>query len=196
MAPGTEQAGRFVHVPWDASPQLIDKPNEYTDLPIAAEDRSLRRTVIVRIHGAVDDPSAGFPWEDNYVITEDHYIDYLSGRSAEEVVPGQILAKLKKLGRAKYWAIERDPDVLERDLWQQAGVGLYQSNLIDYIRGLYGYLDHHLEEALPWQLLMSRSSRATARTWVSITFRKSSVPGFSGAMTTATRLSQIYRQRA
>jgi hypothetical protein len=176
MAPGTEQAGRFVHVPWGASPQLIDKPNEYTGLPIAAEDRSLRRTVIVRIHGAVDDPSAGFPWEDNYVITEDHYIDYLSGRSVEEVVPGQILAKLKKanylflgytiadwrlrvflqriwkgpkLGRAKYWAIERDPDVLERDLWQQAGVGLYQSNLTDYIRGLYGYLDHHVEEAPP-----------------------------------------------
>ena len=174
MAPGTEQAGKFVHLPWGASPRLIDKPNEYTGLPIVAEDRTLRRTVIVRIHGGVDDPSAGFPWEDNYVITEDHYIDYLSGRSTEEVVPGQILAKLKKadylflgymiadwrlrvflqriwkgpkLGRAKYWAVEREPDVLERDLWQQASVSLYQSSVPEYLEGLCDYLTGHSEEA-------------------------------------------------
>jgi hypothetical protein len=174
MAPGTEQAGRFVHVPWEALPRPIDKPNEYVELPIIADDRSLRRTVIVRISGTVDDPSAGFPWEDNYVITEDHYIDYLSGRPAEEIVPGQILAKLRranylflgytiadwrlrvflqrvwkgpKLGRAKYWAIEREPDVLERDLWQQAGVSLYQSRLTDYLSGLKDYLGNRLEEA-------------------------------------------------
>jgi TIR domain-containing protein/SIR2-like protein len=177
MAPGTEQAGRFVHLPWDAFPRPIDKPNEYTGLPIIAGDRSLRRTVIVRIGGTVDDPSAGFPWEDNYVITEDHYIDYLSGRAAEEVVPAQILAKLKranylflgytiadwrlrvflqriwkgpKLGHAKYWAVEQEPDALERDLWQQAGLSnLYQSSLTDYLRGLYDYLANHPEEAQP-----------------------------------------------
>jgi hypothetical protein len=174
MAPGTEQAGRFIHVPWNAAPRSIDKPNEYADLPIIAGDRSLSRTVIVRISGTVDDSSAGFPWEDNYVITEDHYIDYLSSRPAEEVVPGQILAKLKRanylflgytisdwrlrvflqriwkgprLGRAKYWAIEHEPNLLQRDLWQQAGVSLYQSSLTDYLRGLYGYLGNNPEEA-------------------------------------------------
>ena len=176
MAPGTEQAGRFVHLPWDALPRPIDKPNEYAGLPIIAGDHSLRRTVIVRISGTVEDRSAGFPWEDNYVITEDHYIDYLSGRAAEEVVPGQILAKLKranylflgytiadwrlrvflqriwkgpKLGRAKYAAIEYEPDVLERDLWEQAGVRLYQSSLTDYLRGLYDYLGNNPGEARP-----------------------------------------------
>jgi TIR domain/SIR2-like domain len=177
MAPGTDQAGRFVHLPWDALPQPIDKPNEYTRLPIIAGDHSLRRTVIVRISGTVDDPSAGFPWEDNYVITEDHYIDYLSGRAAEEVVPAQILAKLKRanylflgytiadwrlrvflqrlwkgprLGHAKYWAIEQEPDALERDLWQQAGLSrLYQSTLADYLKGFYDYLSNHPEEAQP-----------------------------------------------
>ena len=176
MAPGTEQAGRFVHVPWDAFPRLIDKPNEYAGLPIVAGDHSLRRTVIVRISGTVDDLSAGFPWEDNYVITEDHYIDYLSGRAIEEVVPGQILAKLKranylflgytiadwrlrvflqriwkgsKLGRAKYWAIEHEPDSLERELWKEARVSVYQSSLTDYLRGLFDYLDGHPEEARP-----------------------------------------------
>ncbi len=174
MAPGTEQAGRFVHLPWGELPRPIDKPNEYAGFPIAAEDRRLQRTVIVRISGAVDDPSAGFPWEDNYVITEDHYIDYLNGRSAEEAVPSQLLAKLRKanylflgytiadwrlrvflqriwkgarLGRAKYWAVEQEPDVLERDLWQQAGVSLYQSSLTDYLKGLYDFLDDHPGEA-------------------------------------------------
>ena len=176
MAPGTEQAGRFVHLPWGEPSQPIDKPNEYAGFPIVAGDRRLRRTVIVRINGAVYDPSAGFPWEDNYVITEDHYIDYLSGRSAEEVVPGQILAKLRKanylflgyaiadwrlrvflqriwrgprLGRAKYWAVEHQPDALARDLWQQAGVSLYQSSLTDYLKGLYDFLGNHPGEARP-----------------------------------------------
>lgn len=176
MAPGTEQAGKFVHVPWEAFSRPIDKPNEYAGLPIIAGDHSLRRTVIVRISGTVDDPSAGFPWEDNYLITEDHYIDYLSGRAVEEVVPGQILAKLKranylflgytiadwrlrvflqriwkgpKLGRAKYWAIEPGPDTLERELWKEARVSLYQSSLTNYLRGLYDYLDGHPEEARP-----------------------------------------------
>ena len=170
MAPGTEEAGRFVHMPWYASPQCIDKANEYAGLPIVAEDLSLQRTVIVRINGAVNDPDAGFPWQDNYVITEDHYIDYFSGRASEEVVPGQVLAKLRRanylflgytiadwrlrvflqriwkgsrLGRAKYWAVEYDPDVLERDLWQQAGVSLYQIRLTDYLNGLYDYLGDH-----------------------------------------------------
>lgn len=176
MAPGTEQAGRFVHIPWAAPPRPIDKPNEYAELPMVAEDRSLLRTVIVRISGTVTDPSAGYPWEDNYVITEDHYIDYLSSLPVEQVVPGQILAKLRRanylflgytiadwrlrvflqriwkgprLGRAKYWAIEREPNLLERDLWQQAGVSLYQSSLTDYLNGLYSYLGSHPEEAQP-----------------------------------------------
>ena len=30
------------------------------------------------------------------MITEDHYIDYFGGRPAEEVVPMQILAKLRQ----------------------------------------------------------------------------------------------------
>jgi hypothetical protein len=176
MAPGTEQAGRFVHRPWDQLERTIDKPNEYSGFPITAADRTLQRTVIVRISGTVDDPSAGFPWEDNYVITEDHFIDYLNGRSAEESVPGQLLAKLRKanylflgytiadwrlrvflqriwkgarLGRNKYWAVEEEPDELERDLWQQAGATLYQCSLTDYLAGLDDFLHDHPGEARP-----------------------------------------------
>jgi hypothetical protein len=61
----------------------------------------------------------------------------------------QRIWKGPRLGRAKYWAIEREPNLLERDLWQQAGVSLYQSSLTDYLNGLYSYLGSHPEEAQP-----------------------------------------------
>ncbi len=176
MAPGTAEQGKFVHLPWEALPQTISMPNHYDDFPIIAGEHRLERPIIVRINGGVDDPSAGFRWADNYVITEDHYIDYLSGCSASEVIPSQLLAKLTranylflgytiadwrlrvflqriwsgpKLGRAKYWAVEREPDALTRDLWQQAGVSLYQSSLTDYLDGLYDFLDDHPDQAQP-----------------------------------------------
>jgi hypothetical protein len=158
--------GTFVHLPWSAPPQPIDIPNRYQGFPIA-ENGKLDRTVIVRVNGAVNDRSAGFTWPDNYVITEDHYIGYLSGRSPEEVIPAQILAKLRRanclflgysitdwrlrvflqrifdgpdFGRAKYWAVASEPDPLERDLWHEAGATLYQSSLKDYLAGLYAFL--------------------------------------------------------
>ena len=170
---GTENAGRFIHLPWGhVDPQPVVKPNDYTGFPFIAEDGRLTRTVIVRINGAVDDPSAGYRWKGNYLITEDHYIDYLGGRSAEQVVPGQILAKLReasclflgytmadwrlrvflrwiwgdKLGGGRHWAVERDPDVLERRFWHSFGVSLYKCRLTDYVKGFDEFLDEHRDE--------------------------------------------------
>jgi len=168
MAPGTEHAGRFVHVKWDdPDPQPILAPNEYDALPIVGDDSQLTRTVIVRINGAIDDAGIGYRWKNNYVITEDHYIDYFGGRPAEEVVPMQILAKLRQssclfLGYvladwrlrvflhwiwpgerpsgATHWAVQRRPDVLERRFWEHAGVGLYRSRLTDYMQGFDRFL--------------------------------------------------------
>jgi hypothetical protein len=168
MAPGTEHAGRFVHVKWgDAVPQPILAPNEYDGFPIVGDDSQLTRTVIVRINGAIDDPDIGYRWKNNYVITEDHYIDYFGGRPAEEVVPMQILAKLRQssclfLGYAladwrlrvflhwiwpgerpsgaTHWAVQRRPDALERRFWEHAGVGLYRSRLTDYMQGFDRFL--------------------------------------------------------
>jgi hypothetical protein len=168
MAPGTEHAGRFVHVKWgDVDPQPILAPNEYDGFPIVGDDGQLTRTVIVRINGAIDDADLGYRWKNNYVITEDHYIDYFGGHRAEEVVPMQILAKLRQssclfLGYAladwrlrvflhwiwpgerpsgaTHWAVQRRPDVLERRFWEHAGVGLYRSRLTDYVQGLDRFL--------------------------------------------------------
>jgi SIR2-like protein/TIR domain-containing protein len=174
MAPGTEHAGRFVHVPWGSvDPRLVLTPNEYTEFPFVTDYGELTRTVIVRINGAVDDLATGYLWKSNFVITEDHYINYLGGRSAEEVVPTQILAKLRQAsclflgytiadwrlrvflhwiwrgerpGGATHWAVERDPDVLERQFWQRSGVCLYRSRLTDYVKGLDRFLNEHRDE--------------------------------------------------
>ena len=140
-----------------ASPRPIDHPNSYTKLPIGL-DYELERTVIVKIHGAVDGNVGDYRWKENYVITEDHYIDYLSKSPIESLVPVQVLDKLKEshclflgytvrdwnlrvflkriwegsLG-AKSWAVEPDPDVLEKNLWAQSNVDLYAADLGDYV---------------------------------------------------------------
>lgn len=174
MAPGTQHAGRFVHIPWGSvEPRPVLAPNEYDEFPIVGDDGELTRTVIVRTNGVVDNHAAGYRFKKNYVITEDHYIDYLGGRPAEEVVPMQILAKLRQasclfLGytiadwrlrvflhwiwpgerpnSATHWAVERDPDLLERQFWQRSGVPLYRSRLTDYVRGFDRYLVEHRDE--------------------------------------------------
>ena len=175
MAPGTDHPGRFVHLPWNGSEHVIEKPNDYRGFPIHNLD-SLTRTVIVRINGAVDDPALGFPWEYNCVITEDHYIDYMSGGPAAQTVPMQIIQKLQRsnylflgysitdwrlrvflhrisegerFGRAMYWAVEHEPDALAEKLWRRGDVTLYQSSLTDYLEGLYKYLDAHPVEGQP-----------------------------------------------
>ncbi len=152
--------------------RVITEPNKYDQLPIAY-DGELMRTVIVRINGTVDDIDAGFTWKDNYIITEDNYIDYLSGGTTEDHIPGQILAKLResncsflgyamadwrlrvflkriwkdeKLGRALYWAVEKDPTELERKLWHDAGAQLFATSLTDYVEGLDRFLVAHREE--------------------------------------------------
>ena len=61
-------------------------------------DRRGRRA---RANGDREDPRRGgrrlgtYRWRDNYVITEDHYIDYLSRSPVESLVPIQILDKLR-----------------------------------------------------------------------------------------------------
>jgi hypothetical protein len=116
--------------------------------------------VIVKIHGGLVDNAAG-P-RDNYVITEDHYIDYLSRSPVENLIPVQILEKIKdshclflgysmrdwnlrvflkrvwKDGRpdASSWAVERDPDTLEKKFWTDLGVDLYAARLTDYVAEL------------------------------------------------------------
>jgi hypothetical protein len=127
-----------VHFPFDREPELISVPNRYSGFPID-DFGELERSVIVKIHGGVSGGTEAERWKEAFVVTEDHYIDYLSGAPIESLVPVQILAKLteshclflgygmrdwnlrvflKRIWKgepvgSKSWAIERERDVLE-----------------------------------------------------------------------------------
>src|SRR5262249_24017366 len=70
MADG-EHRGRFVHRPPAGEAVVVERPNEYRAL------RPDERAVILKMHGAVDRADPDGSW-DSFVITEDHYIDYLA----------------------------------------------------------------------------------------------------------------------
>jgi hypothetical protein len=149
-----EQRGKFVHWPPDGEARLIEKPNEYRGLSLD------QRPVILKIHGAVDRTDAG---RDSYVITEDHYIDYLTHTDISNLVPVTLAAKLKKshflfLGYSlrdwnlrvilhriwgeqtltyKSWAIQLKPEPIERKFWNKRDVDILDVHLEEYVAALH-----------------------------------------------------------
>jgi tetratricopeptide (TPR) repeat protein len=148
-----EQRGKFLHWPPDGEARLIEKPNEYRDLSLD------QRTVILKIHGAVDRAN---PERDSYVITEDHYIDYLTRTDISSLIPVKLAAKLRKshflfLGYSlrdwnlrvilhriwgeqkltyKSWAIQLDPQPLDQEFWRTRDVDILNVCLEDYVVAL------------------------------------------------------------
>src|SRR5207247_317317 len=61
--------GKFLHWSPDGGVTLVERPNEYRGLAVGP------RCIILKLHGAVDRGTS--EW-DSFVITEDHYIDYLA----------------------------------------------------------------------------------------------------------------------
>lgn len=154
--------GRFVHVPHDADPpecRPIAVPNEYVDLPI--DDRlELTRTIIVKLHGGTAD--LGREWRtlrDNFVITEDDHIGYLTASPVEGLIPVQILDKVReshflflgygmqdwtrrvflqrvwgdRLEGARSMAVDPAPDPVERELWEDFGVHVVEQRPTEFL---------------------------------------------------------------
>ena len=81
--------GKFWHLTPDGTVRLIEKPNKYYDVSLET------RPVIVKIHGAVDRPPPSWTKpRDSYVITEDHYIDYLTRTDIASLLPIRVVAEL------------------------------------------------------------------------------------------------------
>ena len=144
--------GKFAHWPPEGEPTLIEIPNEYEKL------RPGEQSVILKIHGAIDRAGPEAEW-DSYVITEDHYIDYLTRTEIQNLVPVMLAMQLRRshflfLGysmrdwnlrvilhriwgeqklKYKSWAIQRDPDKLEREFWGLRGVDVYDVPLEEYV---------------------------------------------------------------
>jgi hypothetical protein len=159
-----EDQGKFVHVPPDGKPRAIDRPNEYSD--VSPE----KRPVILKIHGAVErnELQEGREWSrtgargDSFVITEDHYIEYLTHTDVSALLPVFVAAKLKKshflfLGYGlrdwnlrvilhriagsqklgyRSWAVQRNPDQLDEKFWAKRDVEVLDLDLGDYIAEL------------------------------------------------------------
>ena len=148
-----EQHGKFLHRLPDGQVTIIDRPNEYRGLDLN------QRSVILKIHGAVD---RGDPDRDSYVITEDHYIDYLAHTDISNLVPVTLAAKLKRshflfLGYAlrdwnlrvilhriwgeqkltyKSWAVQLDPSPIDQQYWLKRDVDILNVHLEDYVTAL------------------------------------------------------------
>jgi hypothetical protein len=113
------------------------------------------RTVILKLHGSIDrdDERA-----DSFVITEDHYIDYLAGRGFDRL-PTSVLTRLRnahflflgygledwtvrvilhrlwdrRAADARSLAIQLKPTELDRDFWLERGVKIVEARLEDWV---------------------------------------------------------------
>ena len=82
-----ELQGKFVHHPPEDGEQVIEQPNRYRELQPRGQ------TVLLKLHGAIDRQSAH---GDSFVITEDHYIDYLAQTDIANLVPATLMAHMNE----------------------------------------------------------------------------------------------------
>ena len=115
-------------------------------------------TVIYKMHGAVDRQQPG---RDQYVITEDDYIDFLTRMTKNKAIPAifaepfqirhflflgyglrdwnlrVVLNRIEKDMRrqkgARSWAIQYNPSPLEQRFWQERGVEVYNKMLDELV---------------------------------------------------------------
>jgi hypothetical protein len=152
-----DDRGKFLHTRPDGNVELIESPNDYGELSLE------RRTVILKIHGAVNRVDRD---RDSFVISEDHYIDYLTHTDLSNLVPATLAAKLRrshflflgysmrdwnlrvilhriwgeqKLGYNS-WAIQLRPEPLEQRFWDRRGVMILEMELDLYVADLAGRL--------------------------------------------------------
>ncbi len=145
--------GCFRHFSVEGEPTVIRVPNEYSGLPL--EDHP----VIIKLHGAVDRHHQ----LDSYVITEDHYIDYLTRADVGSLFPVKLAAKLRashflflgyslrdwnlrvmlyrmwgeQQGRNfKSWAVQADPSPIDQAAWDERGIDILPLKVEDFVTAM------------------------------------------------------------
>ena len=146
--------GRYYHKPYGAKPLLIDRDYDAFEFD--------RRPVVLKIHGAIDRVTKPprRP-QDSFVISEDHYIDYVALGSSgylPALLTGELgecsilfvgyglrdwnlrafLRQAWQDSRLQWqsWAVQKDVDELDRKLWESRGVDLLDVDLGVYADGL------------------------------------------------------------
>jgi hypothetical protein len=149
IADGSE-GGKFLHTRPEGDARVISQPNNYAEL------RFDERPVIAKIHGSVVRQTED---HDSYVITENHYIDYLSRNDVAQLIPVSLAAKMKtsqvlflgyslrdwnmrvilhRLWGSQWWgryswAIQPYPDGVDERSWARRNVKLLHAGLREYI---------------------------------------------------------------
>lgn len=148
--------GRFCHRPPGGRLEPIADPRTNVELDPD------RRPVVLKLHGFVDRGNFSDDNDDSYVITEDHYIEYLARMDLDNLIPVKVLERLRnchflfmgysladwnlrailyKLWTDRrrdrdWWAIQLDPTDLERRSWRRRGVDIFDIDLDSYLEGL------------------------------------------------------------
>jgi hypothetical protein len=143
-----ENRGRLLHLPPEGEPAVITEPNKVVDL-------GTERTAIVKIHGAVDRAHAG---RDSWVITEEHYVEYLTRTDISTWMPVALSRRLHEsnlecLGYSlrdwnlrailmrlrqdravgwNWWAVQLESSRVDRRVWIKQDLEILDANLEDY----------------------------------------------------------------
>jgi SIR2-like protein len=151
---GSERRGSFWHKDVNGIVQKISDPSCYP------YEFFNDRTVVLKVHGSIDRTKED---EGTFVITEDHYIEYISEEPMERLLPPRLLEKmrvkhhllflgyslrdwnfrvfLRRLNQGQYeswrpWAVLLDPNETERKFWEKNGVDIINSDLKTYVDAL------------------------------------------------------------
>lgn len=159
-----QNRGFFRHIPASGQPTVIRRPNKYGNLQLN------QRAVIAKIHGSVDKLHGA----DSFVITEDHYVDYITRADVTALFPVTLAQKLKtshflflgyslrdwnfrvmlyRLRREQEgkdfhsWAVQADPDPIDRTAWRKRGVEILPVRVEDFVAAI--------EQRLPAQCVVT-----------------------------------------
>jgi len=156
-----EYHGNFFHQQPGGALSLIAEPKDY----VAANPDE--RAVVLKLHGFVNRHDAGL---DSYVITEDHYIEYLSRADLDDLLPKLVAGRLRNshllfLGyslkdwnlrailyqlkqqatRSEWFAVRKDFDLAEEKTWEHQGVTMLAMALENYLAQFRPALDAWLK---------------------------------------------------
>jgi SIR2-like domain len=106
---------RFVHLRPDGERVMITDPARYREFALE------QRSVILKIHG---DVNSGDGELDTFVVTEDHYIDYLAGESVRALIPAYLMRRIRESDLLFLGYSMRDWNlrVILRQIWAEQGV--------------------------------------------------------------------------
>jgi hypothetical protein len=154
-AAASGQPGRFVHIRPDG--KRVNVPKSYRGFELG------QRTVIMKIHGAVDREDEN---GDSYVITEDHYIDYVARTNVYSLIPAALMARMssshfvflgygmrdwnlrvilhhiwsQQVRTFASWAIQKRPDPIDEKFWERHRVEIIEVPLETWLEGISAHL--------------------------------------------------------